>query len=701
MNNHRNHHPALLYDPRNRVSFPSWEEVVPGVSYAVIQTRDWRIRGRYIEEEVSSAEDFIKGLESRCSFFLAQFPVPDTLDVHHARSLNEKRYAERLADVDMNPFPGRSRVEPEMLLLSPQQLGIDSDGNIKWWSDSADRYKVNFRPSRQLRGEERRHRHRLEVFVSFQDKEAGALFPRVAGNRYPKLPSWWAEYEVPYGFRAMTPPLLTYRGVEFMSRHSYGWDLMLRTEWATMCAVELYSEALQGFLWWLPPAVMNDIERLGVEYIFDTASSGVINDIRSLLHEVKCIRWDRVSVVNRFLPRFAHEPTPTYESGDFVEFNVDNWRTELDNSMYLPLDSHNQPIGVSDRGQRISGPTEGLPSYSNPHGRQPGLDEQGREPGYRLAERHGVSKTRWASARGILRSLAEQHGVFGLLQDLGHRGPFDPKTFMEHYRELLLEQVAQRRLAEQQETGENNTPQLIATAQRISTGRLLTRFGSPQDNAEPDEPQGIESPEHNSGQLVSRRLPMTPVVDLTSPPRVSEDAVPPRHITPAGSSSAHATIGQQRAAMDQSSNFGSQGDVILASGRVSSRPQADMNTIREGVRPSTSSSQDPRWNWSGDTFLIRRVPTSGGPSSSPFQVNEGMAFQIQPAFVAQRSTRSPHDVPVITEQVGASHEDVEMVSAPRVAASSNPVTAALDAVEEARRAADLDSANNSTNSNSC
>ena len=167
--------------------------------------------------------------------------------------------------------------------------------------------------------------------------------------------------------------------------------------------------------------------------------------------------------------------------------------------MYLPLDVNNQPVGIIERGYRLQGETDGLPWYSNPHGRLPGLDEKGRGPRYRLAGRHGVSKTRWASARGVPRSLAEQHGIFGLLQDLAHRGPFDPKNFMEHYRELLLEKVAERRASLVSPAGGESPPRVIATGQRISGGPLVTILDTPrvrvQQQVEPSTPQPTSTEE--------------------------------------------------------------------------------------------------------------------------------------------------------------------------------------------------------------
>ena len=82
-----NHHPAL-HDPRNPTRFPPWTEVVPSVNYAVIDTADWRTHAVYDEGEVANIED-LRGLESRCTFFLPQRHIPDTLHVRYFRSVDE------------------------------------------------------------------------------------------------------------------------------------------------------------------------------------------------------------------------------------------------------------------------------------------------------------------------------------------------------------------------------------------------------------------------------------------------------------------------------------------------------------------------------------------------------------------------------------------------------------------------------------
>ena len=441
-------HPALMYNERNPW-FHHDEVVVTDVPFFIIDTRDWRVRSRYVAQEVSNDADFVKGLESRCSFFLPRYRVPDVLDVHYARCRSEQRYAERVAGLPLYPFPSATYPTRDMLLLSSYQLGVQSDGSLAPCSNIGDQDYAVYRPGRQLRLYERRQRHRLGTFVSYQDRQVGGLHPRYIASRYWKLPDWWNEFEVPYHLAAQTPPVLTYRGLHYMSSSDIGWELILRAEWSAMCCVELYEQALEGFLWWLPSRVIDDIEALGVGFIFEDASTDVIEAIDRLLWEIRCIRWGNITNVNRYVPGTARDPTPSFDNGDFVEFNAANWCTELSSDMYFPLNHRGEPVGVANRGPRMYGDTRFWPSYSNPRGRAPGLDENDREPSYRLDERHGFSQSRWGVARSVVRNLAEQHEVLALRRDLGLNVGFDPHSLMIHNHELFLEKTESLRRGRQ------------------------------------------------------------------------------------------------------------------------------------------------------------------------------------------------------------------------------------------------------------
>ena len=704
-----NPHPALIFDPENDRSYTDWEEVVAGVQYVVINTPDWRVRSRYHPREVSSFDDFVRGLESRCSFFIAQYPVPDNLDVHHARCYSEMSYAARLAGVSDDPFRGVTRVVPEMLLLSPTQLGVTRDGQVEWRSHRGDRDHINYRPDRHLRGEERRHRHRLSAFIGYQDREVGALHPRPIFSRYCKVPQWWSEHEVPYQFRAQAPPVLTYRGLRFMQRHSPGWDLILRAEWAAMCAVELYEQAREGFLWWLPPRVMDDIESIGIRYMFDGAASHVMDDIQTLLWEIKCVRWDKVSNVNRFIPRFAQEPTPTFDNGDFVEFKTEKWRTELPSDMYLQLDHDHNPIGFIDRGQRLYGSTEGWPSYNNPIGRQAGLDDNAREPGYRLNERYGYSQSKWGIARSVVRNLAEQHGVISLLQDLGHRGPFDPKTFMEHYRELLLEKTARGR-GDQQQIGGSVPP-----SQHNDT--VLARGGpsTPVPNASNHR---VNTPRASTPHG-SMFTPSVPVVDITgSSNRVDAEVQPPRMASLPGSIADHAalvdypsqrvtglrsqpisTISQAPAVQEGGVQLGAvpsaflepSSDILFSNLRM----QAYVELVREGkIHPVAPHPQHPNFESWRNLLLTRTIYNGANGCAFPRNINERIIVRVDPTLISQQNAPWEHGVPTMIQADGTLVADTVTGGPSTAVVIDTPESVAQAAVLEAQRLSGIDPPSN-------
>ena len=430
---------GLLYDDRDNRHIAWNEEIAPGVSGAVIMNEDWRLRARFVQGEVHDFEHFLRTLLSRARFFMMSLPIDEVLDVGYARSRDECFYASRIAtNLSDFPFQYSATVHRDMLFFEPGQLGIEVTGRIAGHSDVNRRRDVCYIPDRNLRGFERRFRHRTDCFIGYHCTDAAALNPGLTRRRYPALPSWWIDYEVPFRFWAQTPPILTYRGLLFMSpEHGRGWDLILRAEWAALCSVELIREARAGRLWWLPDAVITDIRQLETGNILHGASGDEIRDLDTLLWEVRCIRWDRVPITNRFLPRDNSRFTPVYENGEFVEWDVTNWRTNLSEDMYLPLDPHDQPIGIADRGARHHGSNINQPSYVTPQGRQPGLDEFGREPGYRVSERYGASQREYSIAQRVVRNAAEQLGMFTMLQDLGHQRRWTLTFFMEEFQSLL------------------------------------------------------------------------------------------------------------------------------------------------------------------------------------------------------------------------------------------------------------------------
>ena len=701
-------HLALLYSDRNPW-FTQDELVFQDTPFRVIDTPDWRLRSRFVAREISCETDFIKGLESRCSFFLSAFPVPDTLDIRYARCCSEQRYARFIADLPLHPFPHEVNVTRDMMMVTPRMLGVGNDGSLSFTSRQGDQVNALYRPDRHLRLFERRHRHRLNAFICYHDRQVGGLHPRYIESRYWRLPGWWNEFEVPYHFASQSPPVLAYRGLHLMSTNDHGWTLIVRAEWAALCAVELYDQACEGCLWWLPPRIIEDIESLGVSYIFDGASPSTIADIDRLLWEIKGIRWNQVSNVNRFVPGTARDPTPSYDNVDFVEFNVDDWHTELPSDMYVPLDDNDEPLEIADRGRRLYGDTRFWPSHVNPNGRAPGLDEYNREPSYRLEDRHGYSQSKWGVARSVVRSLAEQHGVLALRRDLGLSCAFDPQSLMMHYRELLLEKTVALREGRE--------------AINVSNGTSVPGH-TPQVTSHP-----------STSRLPSRDTPQSqvPVLDLTGNDGNAEVIEPPRMESLPGSVADHAALASRTDGptvvpippqQDRGTGIRSRPVVAVSSAQQPSLArqitssvepvlpvvpyinpvvslmtpgervehnlwiQSYVELIREGIIiPTQPHPHDPAAQSWNTAIRLRQIQNGARGAPFPRNIGERVVARIDPVLLAHQNASWALNVPtMITGDGTLTYEGQIPMGGP---SQQNAITAATEAVAEAQQAAGL------------
>ena len=64
---------------------------------------------------------------------------------------------------------------------------------------------------------------------------------REVQDRYPILPQWWSEVEVPYGFYNTMPYIIIYTGPIYQrSTREAIWDVMFQSEWAFSVAIHLF-----------------------------------------------------------------------------------------------------------------------------------------------------------------------------------------------------------------------------------------------------------------------------------------------------------------------------------------------------------------------------------------------------------------------------------------------------------------------------
>ena len=88
-------------------------------------------------------------------------------------------------------------------------------------------------------------------------------------HQYPFLPGWWETVEVPCGFPARIPLLVAYFGSVLRSS-SEGNRVFayLATHWVVVVARGWYSDVVhRGYLWHLPPALVEGMETLGFHWL--------------------------------------------------------------------------------------------------------------------------------------------------------------------------------------------------------------------------------------------------------------------------------------------------------------------------------------------------------------------------------------------------------------------------------------------------
>ena len=302
-------------------------------------------------------------IDHRVNFSEYNVRIDTRLDVLFARFQREATYCERLAGLLGNPVLLREAAYFDSRLLLTDDLMI-------WQSRTPSDTEYDHYMPLAWRRWERTGRNRYGVFVAVQHREVMGMMPWAVRMKYPQLPNGWERYEVPYGMNPQAPPLITYYGLDLawnpLAMHSDGslfWKVLC-TEHAWLVAVELLHEARRGVLWYLPPDLINGIQELGLKAICGEHPSQ-IEDLKALLYEITVIRWDKVPRRNGPVPRVNFFKTPVYNSGDCVDFDVDNWCTQLRDDMYVTMDANGQALdGMVVRGELQEG--ELLHEVSNP-----------------------------------------------------------------------------------------------------------------------------------------------------------------------------------------------------------------------------------------------------------------------------------------------------------------------------------------------
>lgn len=296
--------------------------------------------------------------------FRHPLPADSGLDVAYARTSSELGYAARLADLLKCPELAEFSEVDVSHLCSLPHIGTSRDdfGYL-----AVGEIDTKFQPLTDRRAM-RRNRHRVGVFLCPEWKEAYKTRRDAMEIRYPAYPSWWGPYEVPYGCRAELPPVLYYASSKLLRGPDDPSWLIFRAEWAMNVLEDVVYQARSGRLYWVPPALRDDMRTLGISSLLERCSRSVQVEAEQLINFIDRIRWSDVPAVQRFIPGYAGDWTPVFANGDFVWFDAANWRPDLEDGALLPSNRDGSVgVAIDLRGDRVYGSLEGLPSWRGPN----------------------------------------------------------------------------------------------------------------------------------------------------------------------------------------------------------------------------------------------------------------------------------------------------------------------------------------------
>ena len=253
---------------------------------------------------------------------------------------------------------------------------------------------------------ERQMRHRTGMLIPGHCREGRVLRSGVLPSMFAALPGWWLTVEICWSMRAELPRCLAYLSRLLLgdARHP-AWNIF-RTEWAVEVCRDLLYQARDRRLFWIPPAVRQDIQTIGLEKAFLVSGEQVVSDLGVLLDYIDCLRWSRCPPENRYSLPDQTKITPVFISGDYFEFDPVEWRVLVEDDMFIRRDEQGNLLEpMDDHGERFVGITAGrFVSETNRSGfsRGPSANYSGARG--RWAGKRGMGKTRGKTrARGTPR----------------------------------------------------------------------------------------------------------------------------------------------------------------------------------------------------------------------------------------------------------------------------------------------------------
>ena len=297
-----------------------------GIPSAALTTEDWRRRLalpdrallRVGQESVADAR--VRLVRLVCDRFAATFDEYETfpssweMDTWTPRCSSEYEYARELVELDYREWPrgGPYVLSRAMLFQSPTLpegfRTISRTGSGFWESIRM----------------ERSNRNRYGFLIPHQCREVAAIRADEMARRWPRVPTWFEEYEVPQGCLAELPAAVTYVGTWLDERRDSPYWTVFLTEWCVTVAKNLLWDAYDRmYLWFISARVFDGIEYLVNNGAMDLPLGGQANanEALELARLSRSQDWDNVPRGNNHRtppPCARHSPGREVLAGDFV-----------------------------------------------------------------------------------------------------------------------------------------------------------------------------------------------------------------------------------------------------------------------------------------------------------------------------------------------------------------------------------------------
>ena len=151
-------------------------------------------------------------------------------------------------------------------------------------------------PGRFIEEYRKEHKNRRQgVLLSWAQVEYYQVPSGMKKVLYPPTPEGWSEWECPIGMLVPLPAIVHYRGSRLVRGDPLHWDIFY-SEWIVNVLGRFVADAHhRGILWKLPEKVVENIPRLGLEYLLE-GSPYHVDTVQQLIRtqvEYDWASWDR------------------------------------------------------------------------------------------------------------------------------------------------------------------------------------------------------------------------------------------------------------------------------------------------------------------------------------------------------------------------------------------------------------------------